>query len=303
MTFFTATCDAQLVPDEGKAPKVIHLLPLGLVQGRDGRSWVLSNPQELVARFQENKIDLAIDYEHQANEPQRAASGPIPAAGWIKQLELRDDGIWGHVSWTKTAANMIEAKEYRYISPVFKYHDATKDIVALKGAGLVHTPNLHLTALAREETTMNTDQPELSKIAAALGLKGDSSVDSIVSAINSMATPDPARFVPIEAVKDLMADRSSKVAAMRESDVEITVQKAMDEGYITPGMRDWATALCRQNPESFQKFTTSSAPVYAHLFEKRDWGKPENTSTGKASEAELAICNQLDIDPENLLNT
>lgn len=72
--------------------------------------------------------------------------------------------------------------------------------------------------------------------------------------------------MPIEAVRDLMNDRGSKVAMARESDVEAMVTDALDNGFITPGMRDWATALCRQDPDSFAQFTKSATPAYAYLF-------------------------------------
>lgn len=56
------------------------------------------------------------------------------------------------VEWTATAAEMIGRKEYRTISPSFLFHPKTRQIVQLKGAGLVHNPNLYLTALASQET-------------------------------------------------------------------------------------------------------------------------------------------------------
>ena len=42
---------------------------------------------------------------------------------------------------------MIAAKEYRYISPSILFDPKTREIMRLQGAGLVHRPNLHLTAL------------------------------------------------------------------------------------------------------------------------------------------------------------
>jgi phage I-like protein len=64
---------------------------------------------------------------------------------------------WGRAEWTATAREMIANREYRYLSPSFLFHAATGAIVRLKGAGLVHNPNLHLAALASQDTEMDTD--------------------------------------------------------------------------------------------------------------------------------------------------
>ena len=278
-------------------------MPLGAFQGRDGRSWTLDTPQHLIDQFRVRKIDLPIDYEHQADDPERAKNGPIPAAGWITDLELRANGIWGHVRWTDTVANMIQDREYRFLSPTFKYTPVTRKVMALSGAGLVHKPNLHLTALASEESTMPDQDENLSAIAKALGLPAQSDQSEILTAINTQSSPDPAKFVPIEAVRDLMTDRNTKVAMAREGDVAATVNDALSKGFITPGMRDWATALCRQDPESFAAFTTAAPPAFAHLFDTVEKPSMKDQGSGIHDDAELAICKQLDLEPGTLIET
>ena len=111
--------------------------------------------------------------------------------------------VWGRVEWTATAGAMIARKEYRYVSPSFM--PAAGQIVRLNGAGLVHKPALRLKALAHEEPPID---PQFQR-------------------------PDPARYVPIEAVRALMADRNTRLATLREQDATAKVSAAM---------RDWATA-------------------------------------------------------------
>ena len=143
---------------------------------------------------------------------------------------------------------------------------------------------------------------DLSDNASALGLPSSADRDTILTAINSQSTPDPAKYVPIEAVRDLMSDRESKVAPARESDIEAMVSNALDNGLITPGMRDWATALCRQDPDSFTQFAKSAAPAYAHLIKPTVSGSPASDPKSRAyDQAELAICAQLDIEPGTLV--
>ena len=61
--------------------------------------------------------DPPVDYHHlslSAILPDQAL-----AAGWIKNLEKRDDdSLWGSVEWTPKAAQHIRDGEYKYISPV-----------------------------------------------------------------------------------------------------------------------------------------------------------------------------------------
>ena len=139
-----ATCDRTL---DGSAPDWVHLFPPGRMTGRDGREFDLADPAALVLAFQSAGIDLPIDYEHQNDRPEAKLSGPVPAAGWIADLRHDATGLWARVSWTATAREMIARREYRFLSPSFLYHPATRQVMRLKGAGLVHNPNLHLVAL------------------------------------------------------------------------------------------------------------------------------------------------------------
>lgn len=264
MTHLTAFCAETELPDTGTAPQWVHLLPGGLIEGRDGRRFLLDNPAGVIAASA-NGADLPIDYEHQADDPKaRLVPGGVKAAGWIKQLEQRADGIWGMVEWTETARNMIEAREYRYLSPVFNHFEDGK-IVKLLGAGLVHRPNLALKALSSQQPA-TAESVGLAQIAAALGLSDAADAVSVLTAVNSLKAPDPARYVPVEALADLLKERHQTKALMSQQAAEAKVEKACGEGYITPAMRPWALALCQQDPTSFDTFLASSAPAWGHLF-------------------------------------
>ncbi len=300
----SGTCDRALAPG-GDAPEWVHLFPEGQMTGRDGREFDLADPGALVLAFQSSGVDLPIDYEHQNDRPEARGNGPVPAAGWIKELKLAAGGLWGRVEWTATARELIGNREYRYISPSFLYHPKTKAIVKLKGAGLVHNPNLHLTALANEETDMadapkttpDAKLPLVQRLAKLLGLPPDADEAAVSAAIAELlgekASPDPAKFVPVEAMQDLLRDRNAKLATMSERAVSGAVEDALKRGFITPAMRSWATALCAQDPASFEGFLASSVPAYAHLTrELLPTAFAAQTAAQGSAEAE-AICRQL----------
>jgi len=309
----TALCSSEITLDKKDAPQWVHLLPMGKINGRDGRSWVLNNTARIIGSFERGNLDLPVDYEHQGEFQQnRAITGPIPMAGWITKLEGRDNGLWGKVRWTPRAAEMICNREYRFLSPVFQHLPTTGEITRLKSVGLVSTPNLALTALNKQETTMDTAadtleriKNKLSKLAVSIGLEPDVDIDSIIDALpqnaaNASAEPDPAKYVPIAAFQELLKDRNSKIAIVSQNEATTRVETAMNKGYLTPAMRDWAIALCSQDPDNFDAFIQTATPAYSHLFETRDWGKPPTASTALNS-AEKSIADQLGIDPKDMV--
>src|ERR1700682_3111858 len=117
--------------------------------------------------------------------PTSAREGrPAPAAGWIRELQVRAGALWGRVEWTVRAADSIVAREYRYVSPVFQFDPATGSVTRLLRAGLTNNPNLHLTAIAAAETAaaanakdndMELPAKDLEELREMLGLGGDAS--------------------------------------------------------------------------------------------------------------------------------
>lgn len=135
---------------EPQAPEWIRLLPLGEVRLVDGRGpWRLdeAGAAAILAAWAERQTDLVIDYEHQSLTGQEA-----PAAGWIKDLKLAEDGLWVRVEWTARARRYIAEREYRYFSPVVEIGEEGR-IVGLVNAALTNTPAMaEVPALAAKAT-------------------------------------------------------------------------------------------------------------------------------------------------------
>ena len=304
-------CDRALAAGGG-VPEWVHLFPDGRMTGRDGRNFDLQDPAALVLAFQASGVDLPVDYEHQNDKPEAKLHGPVPAAGWIKELKMAADGLWGRIEWTATAREMIGNREYRYISPSFLYHPVTKAIVRLKGAGLVHNPNLHLTALANQEETMTPENtpamPLVQRLAAMLELAPDASEQEVMAALVTLfkdkgaATPDPAKYVPVETVQAMLAERNLSLATMSEGRAVQKVADALRKGHLSPAMKGWATALCLDNEASFDSFVASTVPQFAHLLRPSHMsGQPQHTASAASGSAEAeAVCTQLGLAPGTL---
>jgi phage I-like protein len=127
-------------------PEWIRVLPRGAVELSDHREPFMVDEASLIsmaADFRSRGVDLVIDYEHQSLQGERA-----PAAGWIKELEARGDGLWARVDWTQQARDYLEKKEYRYFSPVLRLDPETRRPVALMHMGLTNVPAIkHLPPL------------------------------------------------------------------------------------------------------------------------------------------------------------
>ena len=309
-----ATCDRALAPGGG-APEWVHLLPDGHFIARDGRKFELGDPGALVLDFQSRGIDLPIDYEHQNDKPEARLSGPVPAAGWIKELKSAEGGLWGRVEWTATASEMITQKEYRNLSPSILFHPKSRQIVRLKGAGLVHNPALFLTALAsQEDPILPQNKPQQSdginlaaELAKMFSLPTDTPVADLLAKLAELlkGAPDPAKFMPVSAVQEMLSDRQFERASVRKDRVQDKVSAAVQQGYLTRGMRDWALALCSSDETAFDDFCTKAGPSFSHLSQpafRAHQPLPTDAQTREDSELATAICEQLGLKPGSLSN-
>jgi phage I-like protein len=291
----TTLCDHALPA----APDWVQLVPMGEIITRDGRQFLNDEPEAVLEAFEAGKIDLPIDYEHANDRPEAKNAGPVPAAGWIKELAARSDGIWGRVEWTDRARAMIAAREYRFLSPSLLLNKSTHRITRLKGAALVHNPALHITALASEEDTMTETETLLESLIKLLGLDKDTPPADILAAMEKRLAegnkPDPEKYAPVEAMREALADRNRELATLREDRARRKVDGAFKAGYLTSAGRGWALELCMKDEASFDAFLASTTPAFAQLTRQLVPGGPppgSRTDLGPDCTAEVALLSQ-----------
>lgn len=98
--------------------------------------------QRLVKNFKDNvrRQDIATDYNH-GQDPAKGSK----ASGWVRDAELRDDGVYIAVDFTPTARQEIAAGEWKYFSAMMldAWEDAELGEVyedVLIGGGLTNAP-------------------------------------------------------------------------------------------------------------------------------------------------------------------
>ncbi len=217
-----------------------------------------------------------VDWEH-ASEHRAPQGLEAPAAGWVDQLEVRDGALWGHVDWTPKAAQQIQAREYRYLSPVFTYRKDTLQVVALTSVALTNQPNLDLQALNRKEDLMSLpaalcqalDLPETAEVELAVAR-----VQTLNLALNTAqslaATPPLEKFVPrpdydtlLERAKNAEQKLAEAMQAQHAAEVAALVERGLASGQIAPAVVDYYTAMCGYEGglEAFKSFLEKAPPV------------------------------------------
>lgn len=264
---------------DGKAPEWVELIPPGPdVVGRDGRAWLFDEmATELVqSNFISRAIDLPIDWEH-ATQRRAPVGQEAPAGAWIKQFEVRNGALWGFVEWTPRGAAQVEAREYRYLSPVFDYDLENRRIVRMVSAALTNIPNLLMTAL-------NQEAPEITPVKlspvflALLGLPDTATEEQAISAATQLKTtaqaanaeqPNLSQFVP-RADYDALVGRAtnaeqalaSQKKTEHDKEVDAVIASATQAGKITPSTVEYHRAMCQDEAglARFKDFVTA-APV------------------------------------------
>lgn len=189
----TASFLALAVTAAGQPEEWIQLFPMGEIKPLDGRKpWRLrdkAHAEQVIAtslKLLGTRTELPIDYDHQTDFAAiKGVGGLAPAAGWMKELVAREDGIWARVEWTGPATQKLIDREYRYISPTF-YDDKDRNLTAIARAALTNNPALDLPAVAASQSVDDKENDDMLKdIAVALGLPETATLEEVQAAITA----------------------------------------------------------------------------------------------------------------------
>jgi len=327
---------AQADNAHASAPDWIELLPAGVFYGRDGRGpFRLDDPDAVIESTHALQMNagLPIDYDH-ATDFGAPEGRPAPAAGWIRELQVRAGSLWGRVEWTARAADSIVAREYRYVSPVFQFDPATGCVTRLLRAGLTNNPNLHLTAIAAAETVaaaanakdekMEFPTKDLEELRELLGLDGDASGADVVAKVRELRAAseatgvaigahanDPGHYVAIAEFERALTELNALKAERSREHAAHTVEEAIRAGKIVPAQREWAIAYCQADFTGFENFVARQPAVA--LGELEFEGEPPAAANRAGADGngyrrgsaltptEMGICGRLGIRPEDYI--
>ena len=235
------------VPDAGGGERIL-VVPWGQVESLNG-SFVLDEQavEAVLDAHRAHGIDLPIDYEHQSLGGAYASpNGQAPAAGWIRSLEVvspdqaseaQQAGLYAQVEWTPAARARLDAREYRYLSPVVLVRRSDRRVMALHSAALTNKP-----AIPAMPAIVNSQDARegLEVLRGRLGLGSEAAAGQVLVAA-------------AERIAEL--DRQ---AAQQQA--EALVAGAAKAGKLAPAQHRWAMELATVDPECFRAWETC-APV------------------------------------------
>lgn len=334
---------ASALPDAGatadEPPAWIKLTPLGRVRGRDGRGPYdfgdAAHAAAVVAASNAyaGTVDPLIDYDHAFDLAASRGLGNAPAAAWIKELQVRDDGIYARVDWTAAAATKVMDREYRYVSPTFT-HTADGTVLCILRAALTNHPNLYLPALAaagaHQELAMDptltallaalgmpaattdvngaisrvhglvataaTARADLDRIAIAAGLATGAASTAIAAAIS--AEPDAKSWVPMATYTATASALAELQGRTVEQEATAAVDTLVAEGKVPPVARDHFLKVYRADPTGWPALA-AVMPVIVPPGKTAGGaaGKPPAAAGAGLDDAEKAVLAMLGVDP------
>lgn len=309
----------------------------------DCPAWVCTaaDAQRVIDQANAQNRRIVIDYEHQTLNAEKNGQ-PAPAAAWFKTMEWREgDGLYAtDVEWTDKAKQMIAANEYRYLSPVFAYDKTTGAVLKMLHAALTNFPALDdlpevaLRAAAHFQLDqfLENDMPEwLKKLLISLGIDPDNqeaatvalkalkaAADSVASkdaeivalrakadaATAATGNPDPAKFVPIEAMTALQTEVAALTAKVTGREVDDVIDAAKKAGKLLEPQVQWARELGNKDIAALRAYV-ASAPAVAALSQMQTGGKAPNGAANEdgLTEADLAVCKTMGYSPEQFKKT
>ncbi|MCS4503888.1 phage protease [Arhodomonas aquaeolei] len=331
-----AACAARI----RNAGREVQLIPAGEFRARDGRphglrAWIMNadTASRVIALGEARETPFVIDYEHQTLSAETSGQ-PAPAAAWFTELEWREgDGLYAtDVEWTERARAMIEADEYRFVSPVFKYDPETGEVRELLMAAVTNDPAIDgIADLAAARYLATTDDHEEASTVdeetlKLLGLDKDASEDKIREAVEALRAkadktdnleselataqakaesaggePDPSKYVPVETVRQLQEQVATLTSKVQGSEVEQLVKQGLDDGRLLPAMEDWARELGKKDVAALRSYLESAQPIAALSGTQTGGQPPAGDGNTQLSDSDRAVCKQLGITEDEFL--
>lgn len=267
---------------DGELPRRVQLLPKGWVRSQAGDFLADEEAMALIVQaWASRQVDVVIDYEHQS-----LGEGLAPAAGWIRDLSVGEDGLYAEVEWTPKAAEMIRAREYRYLSPAVGIRESDRRAVYLHSVALTNTPAIHgmrpvvnrggrgdmdllgqlkaalgleeqadeaavLAEIAKLKEAASREIVAHKAVLEALELPETATVDEVKAKI--LVLKNPSGYVPVAQFQELQR-------RLDQREAEDLVQEALRTGRIAPASAEWLRAYALKDIAAAREFVRT-APV------------------------------------------
>ncbi|MBY0572057.1 MAG: phage protease, partial [Undibacterium sp.] len=159
---------------------------------------------------------------------------------------------------------------------------------------------LSVTALKTASEQIVAKDAELATLKAKADLVAakDVEIAALKDAAVNQGNPDPAKFIPVSAVKPMQDQLAALTLQVQGREVDEVVTAALKEGRLFAAQETWARGLGASDLPALKEFV-NSAPVLAALKGTQTGGElPAGGKQGDLSVEQVAICKALGFNEE-----
>lgn len=230
--------NSRTLPEDGLLP--VQVAPFGEFKGVKNKADGTSEPfvqnlgraafdRILNAWRSKGAPELLVDADHDS-----ANGGSTKAYAWASNLRVEADGLYADFKFTDEGAKAVNAREYRFVSPVFTlYEDG--EIADLSSIALTNRPNLPVSCVLNRESSGvvpvedTKEKPNMEKILSALGLGPDASEDDAVAAIEAMKQENSdAKAAALNSEAEKFADEHKDRIENRQAAIDLYVKNGRE---------------------------------------------------------------------------
>ncbi|AWR46470.1 protease [Pseudomonas aeruginosa] len=157
-----------------------------------------------------------------------------------------------------------------------------------------------IAALTALKPALDAQAASLATLRETLGLAKDASVEQIAAATSQLKKadpsqkPDPAKFVPLEAVTDLQEQIAALTARLNGGELDRLVGAALQDGRLLPSLEQWARDLGGKDIGQLKAYLDKAAPIAALT---RLQGRQPEGDTHNLTDAEMEAARLTGISP------
>ena len=128
------------------------------------------------------------------------------------------------------------------------------------------------------------------------------SSDLLVAArAQATAAVDPAKYVPIDAMKQLQSQVAALSSKVHGSEIDRLINQGLNDGRLLPALENWARTLGATDVAALRTYLESVQPIAA-LSGMQSGGKPPEAARN-LSDVEVAVCKQLGLTQSEFLKS
>ena len=263
----------------------IHLVPPGEYPHTESGTIQIVDDVSLDSMRNRFEPSMLVDFDHFSYDPEKSSE----AAGWVDEVSVRPDGLWGKVRLSDIGEAAIKNGRFRYLSPVWLQGDVEKlggnriRPLRLDTAGLTNNPNMRgmapitnrktlpgnpANAPVSEPTTDNTNA-NMKLLATKLGLSADAAEHVVLEALDKLmnrATTAETTVTSLTTERDTFRNRNTELLT-EQIDADLATHGITDAAKIAAVKPYLATLKNRTERTAFlgtiapETTTTTKAPI------------------------------------------